>query len=277
MIRLESFDGSDHKEARFDCVECRSALSRSKLPGLDHALNPYVGCSHDCAYCYAPYVLGIDRSSWGSGVKVKSNLPRLLAKELGRPRGTIGVGTVTDPYQPIEKEIELTRTCLELMVAKRARFSILTKSDLVVRDIDLIKRSSDSEVGVTVTTLDEEAAASIERNAPSPRRRLEAVRRLVSEGVDAYVLIGPVLPGVTDTDLDAFIDAIVGTGAKRIMTDRLRLRPGMLAPLGEVVNSSRRKPSGFADLVETPGLLENLVGQVEATARERGLRVESAF
>ncbi|MDD1771145.1 MAG: radical SAM protein [Methanomassiliicoccales archaeon] len=275
--RLESFDLSGPKEVMFECVECKSALSRSKLPGLDYALNPYVGCAHDCAYCYAPYVLGIDRSAWGSRVRVKSNLPRLLAKELIRSKGMIGVGTVTDPYQPLERETSLTRTCLGLMVAKRARFSILTKSDLVVRDIDLIKRSFGSEVGVTITTLDDEAAASIERNAPSPSRRLDTVRRLVSEGINAYVLVGPVLPNVTDRDLDSFMGAIADTGAKRIMTDRLRLRPGMLAPLGDIVDSIRSSSRGFADLVGSPGLLDGMVRDVERTAKEHGLRVESAF
>jgi DNA repair photolyase len=277
LIDLESFDPPNSNVARYKCVECKTALSKSRLPGLDYALNPYIGCGHDCVYCYAPYVLGVERSAWSSDVKAKSNLPRLLAKELARPRGTIGVGTVTDPYQPIEKETELTRRCLELMVSKRARLSILTKSDLITRDIDLIKRSTESEVGITITTVHEEAASAIERGAPSPRRRLEAVRRLVDEGIDAYVLIGPVLPTVTDRDLDSFIREIARTGAVRIMTDRLRLRPGMLAELGEVIDSLDPDGPGFANLVRTPGLLEGTVRAVEKTATEHGLSVEGAF
>ncbi len=275
MRELESFNEASARKCDFECADCRSALSRSKLPGLDHALNPYVGCAHDCAYCYAPYVLGIDRAQW-THVKVKSNIPRLLARELGSAKGMIGVGTVTDPYQPLEKEAEVTRRCLELLVSKRTRFSILTKSDLVLRDVDLIKRSATAEVGVTITTNDDRAAARIERNAPSPKRRLEAVRRLVSEGIETYVLIGPVLPNVTDKGLDSFIQAIAGTGVRRVMVDRLRLRPGMLQDLTEIVEAGA-SGKGFDYLASSPGYLEDCVREVESAAKERGLKVEQAF
>ncbi len=275
MRELESFDEGAEARREFERAECKNALSRSKLPGLDHALNPYVGCAHDCVYCYAPYVLGIERSQWWRA-KVKSDIPRLLAKELSRPKGTIGVGTVTDPYQPLEKETGVTRRCLEVMAAKRARFSILTKSDLVLRDLDVIKRAEGAEVGLTITTLDDRAAGRIERNAPPPKRRLEAVRRLVSEGIDAYVLIGPVLPSVTERELESFIEAIAGTGVRRVMTDRLRLRPGMLADLSEAIEAEPGA-KGFDYLASSTEYLEGLVRDVESCARRFGLRVEGAF
>jgi len=276
---LDSFssDAPKPQSDEYRCVECRTALSRSKLPGLDFALNPYVGCAHDCVYCYAPFILGMERAKWGADIAAKSNIPRLLAEEAQKVKGTVGVGTVTDPYQPMEKETGLTRKCLEVLAAKRIRFSILTKSDLVLRDLDLIKRCPGSEVGVTVTTIDDWAASTFEPHAPSPRRRLEAVRQLVSSGVEAYVLIGPVIPTVVEKDTELFLQAIVDTGVKRVMTDRLRLRPGMLELFGQLPAMKGDAWARFHTLARSPGYLREIVSKVESVARKKGLVVESAF
>ncbi|HVO77738.1 MAG TPA: radical SAM protein, partial [Methanomassiliicoccales archaeon] len=144
------------------------------------------------------------------------------------------------------------------------------------RDIDLLKRADKAEVGITITTIDDEAARRVERGAPSPRRRLDAVRRLVSEGVNTYVLIGPVLPTVTDRDLGSFMDALARTGVRRIMTDRLRLRSGMLEALAEALESEPGG-KGFDYLASSASYLEGLVKEVETIAREHDLRTESAF
>jgi DNA repair photolyase len=209
-------------------VECKHALSRSKLPGLDYALNPYVGCGHDCIYCYAPFLLNKPRERWRAPVGARTNLPRLLDSELRNASGTIGVGTVTDPYQPVEATLKLTRRCLEVVRRRGARVSIHTKSDLVLRDIDILKLLPEPEVGVTLTTIDEKLAKTFEPFAPAPSARLTAIRGLVEAGIRTYVLIGPIIPTVTDSDIEALVKGISSTGAERVMLDRLRLRPGML-------------------------------------------------
>jgi DNA repair photolyase len=209
-------------------VECKHALSRSKLPGLDYALNPYVGCAHDCIYCYAPFLMGKPRERWRTPVGARTNLPRLLDSELRKASGTIGVGTVTDPYQPVEATLKLTRRCLEVVQRRGARISIHTKSDLVLRDVDILKLLPEPEVGVTLTTIDETLARTFEPFAPSPSARLNAIRGLVEAGIRTYVLIGPIIPTVTDLDIEGLVRAISRTGVERAMLDRLRLRPGML-------------------------------------------------
>ena len=121
-------------------ITVKSALSKSSLPGLVYALNPYRGCQHACTYCYAPSVLR-EKRRWGEFVDVKMNLPDALAKDLERlPIGIVGIGTVTDAYQPIEKKYALTRKCLEALLEKDWPISIQTKSDLVLRDLDLIEQ-----------------------------------------------------------------------------------------------------------------------------------------
>jgi len=128
-------------------VKCKTALSKSNLPGLDYSLNPYRGCQHSCAYCYVPNVLRIKRNEWGSFVDVKTNIPNVLSKELRiKKPGVVGISTITDPYQPAENNYKLTRYCLEQLLRHDFPVCIQTKSDLVARDIDLISKFSKAEV-----------------------------------------------------------------------------------------------------------------------------------
>jgi len=246
-------------------VECKHALSRSKLPGLDYALNPYVGCAHDCIYCYAPFLMGKPRERWRTPVGAKTNLPRLLDSELRKASGTIGIGTVTDPYQPVEADLELTRRCLEVVRRRNAHVSIHTKSDLVLRDIDILKLLPEPEVGVTLTTIDETLARTFEPFAPAPSSRLKAIRGLVEAGISTYVLIGPIIPTVTDSDIEGLVRAISSTGVERVMLDRLRLRPGMLEYL-----------SGLESLRTEQGrkFLDRMLDQEYCSAAEKDLAKE---
>jgi len=208
-------------------VTCKSALSRSNLPGLDYTLNPYRGCQHGCIYCYAPSILREGRE-WGSFLDVRVNMPRVLAKELKRKeRGVVGISTVTDPYQPLEKRYELTRRCLEQLLRHDFPVSIQTKSALVERDLDLITRFSESEVGVTITTLDENTRAAYEPHASTSGGRLSALKHFSDVGIPTWAFIGPIMPGITDRDLKSLVGAIAEAGAKEIMADRLRMKPGL--------------------------------------------------
>ena len=175
-------------------VRATTALPRSNLPGMDYALNPYVGCEHDCVYCFAPDMLHKDAAKWGKEVAIRSNLPTLLAKEIRSKRGVIGIGTVTDPYQPLEKSCLLTRKCLMEIIRHDNPISILTKSDLVVRDIELITATKRPEVGITITSVDDRISQAFEPGAPLPSRRLEALAKLTTAGLNTYAMIGPVLP-----------------------------------------------------------------------------------
>lgn len=230
----ENSDSELRTDVEYEEVSCSSALSPSGLPGLDYALNPYKGCEHGCLYCYSPSLLGIPRNEWGNKVAVRMNVPRLLSRELKRKKGVVGVGTVTDPYQPLEGQYELTRKCLEVLKKEGAPISLHTKSDLVVRDLPLIEECSRPELGITVTTIDDHAASVLEPNAPPPSRRIAALGKAVDHEVNAYALVAPVMPSLTDRRLDEFISSLVSTGVSRVMLDRFRLRPGMKESLSRL-------------------------------------------
>ncbi|OYT60742.1 radical SAM protein, partial [Euryarchaeota archaeon ex4484_178] len=153
-------------------IYVKTALSKSGLESTDYALNPYKGCEHRCVYCYSPYVIHMPLEEWNGVVYVKRNLPTVLDKELKKKKGFITIGTVTDAYQPAEKKYEITRKSLEVLRRHRRDISILTKSSLILRDIDIIERIPHAEIGVTITTLQEEWRRKIEPNASSIDERL---------------------------------------------------------------------------------------------------------
>lgn len=218
-------------------VTCRTALSRTGIPGHRYSLNPYTGCAHGCVYCYAPVVLRFSpvADEWGRAVHAKINVAEALGRELSRKRGPIGqvlLASVTDAYQPCEADFELTRSCLEVLSGRPdAGVSILTKSALVLRDVDLLARWLPVEkeapgslsVGFTVTTVDPDVSGVLEPGASSPQERLEAAETLVDEGFPVWIFVSPLLPGIGDgaEDLERLLEAVARSGVKAVSVDRL--------------------------------------------------------
>ena len=222
---LDSFIDDTGSFPKVRTVMCRTALSPSRLPGLDYALNPYKGCAHGCVYCYAPYVTKVPVSAW-TDVIAKGNIAEVLSKEVPRP-GIVGLGTVTDPYQPLEKGLCLTRRCLDVLRRSSTGTSILTKNALVVRDLDILSKMEQVEVGITITGNDERLCQAIEPGASSILDRLSAAKALIEAKVRTYVFLGPVIPGITDMDIGTLIERIQKMGVRDIMIDRLNIRPGI--------------------------------------------------
>ncbi len=178
-------------------IEVKNILVKSGIPGATYCLNPYVGCEHACRYCYARFMKRFSKheEKWGSFVDVKINAAHLLRKIIFRAkRGEVLLSSVCDPYQPLEKKYELTRACLEILLQNDFPVSILTKSSLVVRDIDLFLSFSQCEVGLTVTTDNERMRRIFEPNASTIKERVEALAKLHRSGVKTYAFIGPILP-----------------------------------------------------------------------------------
>jgi DNA repair photolyase len=231
-------------------VACSRALNPSRLPGLNYALNPYVGCAHACAYCYAQDVLRLgQRGPWGSWVEAKRNLAARLSAELRRAKpGVIGIGTVTDPYQPAEAKRGLTRECLEILREHNHPVCIQTKSDLVMRDLDLIAAQQSPEVGFTITTMDESLARRLEPGASAPASRMRAARAFADAGVKTWVFIGPVIFGVNDSEESVrdVVRGAAGAGARKFIFDFYRAKPladaRMRALLGEAFWPRKRAP-----------------------------------
>jgi DNA repair photolyase len=189
-------------------VYVKGALQRSRLPGVSYVVNPYTGCVHGCAYCYARFMKRFTghTEAWGSFLDAKVNCPEVLRAELTRKRVPI---RETDPYQPAEKKHQLTRRVLEALLEHQVPISILTKSDLVVRDLDLLSRFESCSVGLSLSTLDEELARRLEPRAASPARRVSALRTLSDCGVSTYAFISPYLPGITN--LGQLLEALSGS------------------------------------------------------------------
>jgi len=252
-------------------VKCKTALSKSTLPGLDYSLNPYRGCQHNCAYCYVPNVLRIDRNKWGSFVETRINMPLVLSKELKNKKvGTIGISTVTDPYQPIESKLKLTRYCLEQIAKYNFPVCIQTKSKLVVRDIDIISRLSNVEIMFSIGTLDDNERKILEPNASSINDRLNAMKRLSDEKIKTAVFFGPVYPTIKVENLKEIIDIFVENGAKEIMLDKFNLKPGIFEIL-------EKKFPDHIDLIKNSSYFKQIFKETTRICKQKNIKAISAF
>ena len=210
--------------------------------GFEASINPYRGCEHGCIYCYARpfheylgFSAGID---FETKIMVKENAPQLLRAELASPKWkpqVIAISGVTDCYQPVERKLKITRGCLEVLAEFRNPVGIVTKNFLVTRDIDLLSelaRHNAAQVFISITTLDTELRKIMEPRTSPPAARLEAVRRLAEAGVRVGILMAPIIPGLTDHEIPAVLDAAAKAGAKSAGHVTLRL-PHAVAPLFE--------------------------------------------
>ena len=216
-----------HPRTQFFFDASESLLTKNDSPDIPFTvgLNPYRGCEHGCAYCFArPYH---EYLGWSSGldfetkILVKLRAPTLLRTELSSPRWqpqSISMSGITDCYQPCERQFKVTRGCLEVCAELRQPISIITKNALVTRDLDLLTelaRHQCTAVYVSVTTLDTDLAGKLEPRASRPAARLHAIRELSSAGIPVGVMVAPIIPGLTDHEMPAILEAATAAGAKR--------------------------------------------------------------
>jgi DNA repair photolyase len=181
-------------------IEIKTALVKSKIPGVDYVINPYLGCGHGCLYCYAVFMRKYSRyhanARWGSFVECKGNIVELLRRELSRrrKRGSVLLSSVCDPYQPAEGSSRLTRGCLEVLREFDWEVEILTRSPLVVRDLEILTTMPQVSVGFSIGTDNERVRSVLEPGAPPIHSRLEALRELHDAGIATWVFIAPMLP-----------------------------------------------------------------------------------
>ena len=248
-----------------------SVIARNTSPDIpfDRSINPYRGCEHGCIYCYARPThayLGLSPGlDFESRLFTKPDAARLLRRELAAPGyrpETIALGTATDPYQPIEREQRLTRAVLEVLDEARHPVGVTTKSDLVLRDLDLLARMAARNlalVAISLPTLDPALSRRLDPRAPRPEKRLAAMRALSAAGVPVMVNVSPIIPGLTDHEIEALLEAARAQGASRIGHALLRL-PG---EVGDLVadwfaeHYPERKERAFALLRQSRGGREN--------------------
>ncbi len=204
----------------------RTIIASNDSPdvGFTHSINPYRGCEHGCIYCYARpgheylgFSAGLD---FETKIMVKTNAPGLLRKELASPKWvpqTLSMSGVTDCYQPVERRLRITRRCLEVLAEFRHPVAMITKNHLITRDADLLAdlaKDNASLVMLSITTLDPEVARVMEPRTSSPRRRLDAIRTLTAAGIPVGVMVAPIIPGLTDHEAPAILNAAAAAGAR---------------------------------------------------------------
>ncbi|MGN6183946.1 MAG: PA0069 family radical SAM protein [Thermoanaerobaculia bacterium] len=222
----------------------RSIIATNDSPdvGFDASINPYRGCEHGCIYCYARpsheylgFSAGLD---FETRILVKEDAPQLLREELSAKKWepkVLAISGVTDPYQPIERKLKLTRGCVEVLVEFRNPVTVITKNHLVTRDADLyaeLARIDAAQVSVSITTLDPQLQRTMEPRTSSPELRLDAIAKLSAAGVPVNVMVAPVIPGLTDHEMPQILKAARDAGAERAGFVVLRL-PWAVAPLFE--------------------------------------------
>ena len=213
----------------------RKIITRNDSPDIsfDRSINPYRGCEHGCVYCFARPThafLGLSPGlDFESKLFMKPSAPELLERELSAPGyvpKVIAIGTNTDPYQPIERRHQIMRRILEVLERAGHPVGIVTKSALVLRDLDILARMAKRDlvkVAISVTTLDAKLARTMEPRASTPLRRLDALRQLVKAGVPASTLVAPVIPALNDAEIERILDAVAATGVRHAGYVLLRL------------------------------------------------------
>ncbi|ACM25652.1 PA0069 family radical SAM protein [Agrobacterium sp. SHOUNA12C] len=220
----------------------RTAITRNESPDIpfDRSINPYRGCEHGCIYCFARPThayMGLSAGlDFEAKLFAKPDAAKLLERELARPGykpRVIAIGTNTDPYQPIEKEWRIMRQILEVLNKANHPVAIVTKSALVMRDIDILKEMAAKNlvrVGLSVTTLDRKLARTMEPRAATPQRRLEAIRALSEAGIQTAIMVAPIIPALNDHEIERILDAGKVAGAMEASYVILRL-PLEVSPL----------------------------------------------
>lgn len=247
-VEVESDPAGQGEQPRLETIYLRDhshsiiARNDSLDIGFDASINPYRGCSHGCAYCYARPTheyLGLSAGlDFESKVLVKQGAPELLRKQLSSARWepkVLSMSGVTDPYQPVEKELRITRRCLEVLAEFRNPVGIVTKNHLVTRDVDLLSelaRYNAAVVAVSLTTLDDDLRCVMEPRTSRPVRRLAAIEKLAGAGIPVGVMTAPVIPSINDHELPNLISAAAEAGASFAAYVPVRL-PGAVRPIFE--------------------------------------------
>lgn len=242
LDQVEALDGVERRKTTVTIEHPRTILTRNKSPDInfDRSVNAYRGCEHGCIYCFARPTHAYHDLSPGvdfeSRLFAKPTAPQLLHSALSRPGyecRPIAMGTNTDPYQPIEERFRITRALIELLLECRHPFTITTKSDRVLRDLDLLKQAAElrlASVAISLTSLDRATARILEPRAPQPKKRLAAIQALNDASVPCFAAIAPVVPQITDHELERIVEAAVAAGAPGGFYLPVRL-PHEVAPL----------------------------------------------
>lgn len=260
-------------------IHVKSVLTKSNLPASAYCINPYIGCQHGCVYCYARFMKRFTKHTepWGSFVDIKVNSPEILKKQLSKnpKKSTALIGSVTDAYQPIEKRYGITRKLLEIIVDHQFPVSILTKSNLVLRDIDLLSKLDDCDVGITVTSLDDEFRKRFEPFTSSISDRINCLKSLHEIGIKTYVFIGPIFPQIVDV---AEIIEGVSDYSDSVMAESLNINCGNWADTKAVLDKYYPEIStSYKQLISNVSTWQSIEKLVNLECKKSGIQFGGYF
>jgi len=272
---------------KINLIQAKSIFTKSGLPGADWVINPYNGCLFGCMYCYAAQIARWKHPSekWGTYLDVKINAPELLKKELvnlekrlkTKDFGSVLFSSVTDPYVGMEAKYQITRKCLEVLAdfGYEGSIGIQTKSPLVTKDIDILKKLKKVAVGFTVTTLDDAVSRFLEVKAPSVSSRIDALRELHINGVSTYAFVGPILPYFINTEqkINELLDKLQEVGVDEVWFEHINLSPITKARLYQYLKKEAPKLIPFFDLSDTEDYREKLEKIIQKAMKGRGLKI----
>ncbi|MBU3901549.1 radical SAM protein [Patescibacteria group bacterium] len=267
-------------------IQAKSILTKSGLPDADWSVNPYVGCQFGCQYCYAAFIgrWKYPDKTWGQFLDVKINAPEVLRQELAKLEkkyksknfGAIFFSSVTDCYQAAEAKYQITRGCLQALAdfGYQGEISILTKSPLVLRDIELLKKLK-AEVGLTITALDDEVSRFFEVAAPTVSGRLRALKKLNDEGVKTYAFVGPVLPHLilSPEKLDELFIKLKEVAVREIYVESINLSAKIKERLYQYLRRTNPALINVFDQMKTPEYRQRLNKIVRVALSRAGLKL----
>ncbi|WP_319761116.1 DUF5131 family protein [Maridesulfovibrio sp.] len=265
------------KKIRLAEMEAKTLIQKSNIPSIDYVINPYTGCMLACAYCYASFMgrlVAEPVKEWGNYVYVKKNAIALAEKELNKMseskrQGTILISSVTDPYQHPEKKYQITRGILKLLADMQypGTIKILTKSSLVTRDIDLLTTLPKPDVGMTVTTTEDEISRWLEVRAPAASQRLETLEELSLAGIKPFAFVGPLLPhfATSPEKLDKLFGRLADAGVQEVYMEHINLKRYIcerMTPVLSTKSAAVQQAYVKARTQEHRDRLDEIVGQL---------------
>jgi DNA repair photolyase len=247
------------------------ALRADPLPEVDYSFNPYVGCYHGCLFCYVPRLLQLERAAWGTSVVVKRNAATVLAREIRKmSRGLVMISTATDPYQFVEGKYRITRHALEVLLRAQWPVSVLSRSPLMARDLDLFSRFETIDVGMSVPTLDDRARVLLEPWAPPIEARLRCLQTLAEAGLKTFVSFAPAYPPTGDETPDSIAAEFASRGVDEVFTRTLDARWGVRDAMLPRLRGSEIE--GQLARISDLDYMESFLADLADACRSHGLR-----
>lgn len=259
-------------------INVKSILTKSKLPEADLVINPYVGCQHACIYCYADFIkrfTGHSKEEWGDFVDIKMNAPETINLSKIKKGDSILVGSITDPYQPAEARYKITKKCLEKLLAIQPKIEILTKSPLVLRDIELLKKFRNLKVGISIGILEEEYARKLEPFAATPKQRINTLKRLNQEGIQTYLFVSPIFPEISD--IPRLLD-LTTPPVKEVMFENLNIRSNNKGRIIDFIRANKPELEDlYISLPKNKKYWRSMKQDVIRECKKRGIKYKLFF